>query len=119
MFEQDIGSEYFPPDTVSLRYEEATGLWVAGIGKKYDASTLHYYLNITDYSTGETIQTEPATYSYTTPFNFKYTPCLIVFFIVFAAFEILMRYGKTGRFSRKEEPEDDGKNTDEKEDSSK
>ena len=104
MFQQDISGEARPPMEVTLNYNPTNGMWEGSIPRKYDASTLHYYLNITDGGTHESVMTEDSEYSYTTPLDFQYGFCIVGAVVVFAAFEVMMHYGKfRERFPRKEE----------------
>ncbi len=96
IFDQDIGTEDnpTPPQVAYMHYNSETGYWVANITKKYDASKLHYYLEIHDAGTGEDLRTEPAEYAYTTPLDFKYPGYIAVLILLFAGFELLMHYGR-------------------------
>jgi hypothetical protein len=108
-FQQDVNSE---SSHIRMRYDPKNGLWTAEIPKKYDSSVIGYWINITDYGADNLSSMYadygPAKYSYTTPLDFQYTPCLIGAVIVFAAFEVFMHYGKIReKYPREPEESDD------------
>ncbi len=116
-FEQDI-TEEGTRSSVKMTYNPENGLWEAAIQKKYDASTLHYWINVTDMGADDLLDRYadygPSEYSYTTPLDLQYTPCIIGAVVVFAAFEVFMHYGRIReRFPRKE-PEDKAEGKEEK-----
>ena len=95
-----------------MSYNSNDGLWQASIPKKYDTSTLYYWINVTDYGANNLsdmyAKYGPEKYSYTTPMDFQYRPCIIGAVIFFAAFEVIMHYSRLREsFPGKKDREDE------------